>query len=173
MKPLTSATGKLAFGGVATAVSLVLQLFGGAIGIGTYAAPILGYVCTALVLRLAGRRTALLHWLATGLLTLILCPDWELAVLYLCFFGWYPIAKPLLDRIPGRVLRWGVKLALFNGIQVLIWFITLQVLYDGALRSLPPIVLWLLAAFLVLWNLLLILMDLFLNRVVDRFVKKS
>lgn len=173
MKPITSATGKLAFGGVMTAVSLALQLLGGAIGIGTYAAPLLGCICTALVLRLAGRRTALLHWLATGLLSLMLCPDHELALLYLCLLGWYPVVKPLLDRIPAKLLRLGCKLVLFNGVILLLYTVSVQILYGGDWNTFAPDGLWIAAACLVLGNIILLLVDFVLDRLVDRFVQKS
>lgn len=47
----------------------------------------------------------------TGGLALLLVPDKGPAVLYLLFFGFYPVVKSLLERIPNAVLCWAAKLA--------------------------------------------------------------
>lgn len=45
-------------------------------------------------------------------LSMLLLPHKGAAVLYALFFGWYPIAKSLLERISNQVLCWACKIAL-------------------------------------------------------------
>ena len=44
------------------------------------------------------------------------------ALLYLLFFGLWPMLKSLLERIPARPLEWLCKLAVFNAVLSLFWF---------------------------------------------------
>lgn len=53
---------------------------------------------------------------ATGILGLLLLPSKSCVILYLLFFGLWPMLKSLLERLPNRVLEWVCKLLVFNGI---------------------------------------------------------
>ena len=57
-----------------------------------------------------------------GLLGLLLLPVKSNALLYLLFFGLWPMLKSLLEQLPTRPLEWVCKLAVFNGILTLFWF---------------------------------------------------
>lgn len=59
---------------------------------------------------------------AAGLLGLLLVPDKANALLYLLFFGLWPMLKSLLERLPGRPAEWAGKLAVFNAALTLCWF---------------------------------------------------
>ena len=59
---------------------------------------------------------------ATGILGLLLLPSKGSAVLYLLFFGLWPMLKSLLEHLPNRVLEWVCKLAVCNGILAVCWF---------------------------------------------------
>ena len=72
---------------------------------------------------------------ATGLLGLILLPAKSGAVLYLLFFGLWPMMKSLLERLNSRFLEWAGKLAVFNVILSVCWF-GLRSLF---LPFLPPV----------------------------------
>ena len=56
------------------------------------------------------------------MLGLLLVPDKANALLYLLFFGLWPMLKSLLERIPVRPLEWLCKLAVFNAVLTLFWF---------------------------------------------------
>lgn len=49
-------------------------------------------------------------------------PDKANALLYLLFFGLWPMLKSLLERIPAGLLEWLCKLAVFNAVLSLFWF---------------------------------------------------
>lgn len=59
---------------------------------------------------------------ATGLLGLLLLPGKGNMVLYLLFFGLWPMLKCLLERLPNRILEWVCKLAIFNAVAAVFWF---------------------------------------------------
>lgn len=69
-----------------------------------------------------GQGTALMIWIATSILSLLLLPNKFIALEYTCLMGGYPLVKALAERLP-RVLSWVVKLVFVNvalGIVVVI-----------------------------------------------------
>ena len=70
----------------------------------------------------AGLKAGFFCYGAAGLLGLLLVPDKANALLYLLFFGLWPMLKSLLERIPVRPLEWLCKLAVFNAVLTLFWF---------------------------------------------------
>ena len=67
----------------------------------------------------AGLKAGFFCYGAAGLLGLLLVPDKANALLYLLFFGLWPMLKSLLERIPARPLEWLCKLAVFNAVLTL------------------------------------------------------
>lgn len=70
-----------------------------------------------------GLGAGLLCYGVAGVLGLLLLPDKGLALLYLIFFGLYPMVKSLAEGRRHRVLEWAVKLAFFNAALCLFWFV--------------------------------------------------
>ena len=101
--------------GMLCALAVVILALGGMMGIATYCAPLLAMAALLPVLEELGPRLALCAWAAVSILALLLVPDRETALVYL-FFGWYPVLRPHLQRIPSRGVRLAVKLALGSGI---------------------------------------------------------
>lgn len=64
----------------------------------------------------AGLGAGFFSYGATGILGLLLLPSKSCVILYLLFFGLWPMLKSLLERLPNRVLEWVCKLLVFNGI---------------------------------------------------------
>ena len=103
---------RVAFCGVLIALSLVIMLLGGFIPIATYCTPLIVMLLLLPIHREFGAKWALLSYVATALLSLMLCADKEAAFLYL-FIGYYPILKPKLEKMPSKVLRILAKLLFF------------------------------------------------------------
>ena len=70
-----------------------------------------------------GLGAGLLCYGVAGVLGLLLLPDKGLALLYLIFFGLYPVVKSLAEGLRHRVLEWATKLAFFNLALCLFWFV--------------------------------------------------
>ncbi len=82
-----------------------------------------------------GLGTGFLCYGAAGLLGLLLLPEKSGAVLYLLFFGLWPMVKSLIERLGSLPLELACKLACFNGVLTLLWFALREVL----LPFLPPV----------------------------------
>lgn len=110
---MTGHAQRLARCAMTTALGVTLMTVLGLTGVATYLAPLAASLLLIPIQRSYGTRLALTVWLATGLLTLMLVTDKELAGVYLSVLGWYPALRPALERLPPG-LRAVVKLALFH-----------------------------------------------------------
>lgn len=70
----------------------------------------------------SGRAAGYLCWAASGLLGVILLPDKGIAMLYLTFFGLYPVLKSCFERQERPLLAWAMKLGYFNIVLAVSWF---------------------------------------------------
>ena len=125
MKHKTSA-GAVALGGTLAALAVVFMMLGGIIPIGTYCCPILASLLLIPVLDRCGVGLAWAWYGAVGILGALMCPDKEAAAVFV-FFGYYPICKPYLDRLP-KLLRRLCKALLFNLSVVVMYALLIVVL---------------------------------------------
>ena len=70
----------------------------------------------------AGLAAGFFCYAVPGILGLLLVPSKSVTLLYLLFFGLWPMLKSLLERIPSRALEWVGKLAVCNGVLAILWF---------------------------------------------------
>ena len=95
---------QMALCGLLTALAVVVMVLAGAIGIGTFAGPVLATAVLLPVLEEYGAKSAALTYAAAAILGVLIVPEPELAMVYAAF-GWYPILRPKLNRLPSRLLR--------------------------------------------------------------------
>ncbi len=151
----------MALCGVLCALAVVIMVLGGLLGIGTYAAPVLCCLVLELVRRTCGGRLGLAWFGAAAILGLLLCPDKEAAFVFL-FLGSYPLLKPRLDRLRGR-LFW--KLLYFNGVTTAMYWLLLYLLgMDRLAEEFGELGTAGLAILLALGNLVFFLLDKLLER---------
>lgn len=98
----------------AALLTLILTIFPFA----TYALPPLaGLFLIPLVIE-CSKKWAVCAYAAVSLLALPMVPDIEAKMLFIAFFGYYPILKAMLETFKSRVLEWVAKLVLFNAAAV-------------------------------------------------------
>ena len=116
---------KTALCGLLTALAVVVMLLTGALGIGTFAGPVLAMAVLLPVLEEYGTKSALTAYAAAAILGLLLIPDPELAWVYAAF-GWYPVVRPRIAQLPSRVLRIGIRIALCTGVVLALYGLLLR-----------------------------------------------
>jgi hypothetical protein len=166
MKRNNSLPRRVALGGLFTALSVLLMLVGGFIGVATYLAPVMAGVIVEAVRVNCSRSVATIHWLATGLLALILCTDKELAAFYLFLLGWYPLVRPTIAKLP-KVLGFVVRFVIFNADVILLVWILFWVLYGGIPRETGSAAAVLNAVGLVMGNIIFFMYDFVLANAED------
>lgn len=122
-----SQSAKTAIGGMTAALSVVLML-PTVMGLWTYALPAFAGILIMFTIVELDKKWATGIFTAVSLLSLILLPNKEAAVFYLCFFGNYPIIKCLLEgaKMP-RVPEYIIKFVVFNAEVLLAGFIMVKV----------------------------------------------
>ena len=111
----------IALGGVLAAVAVVIMCLGGFIPIATYVCPALCALTQLLVLRFCGRRIGWAWFAAVSVLSLLMCPDKEAAMVFLAI-GYYPLIKVTLERkrflILWKFLYFNCSILLVYGIMI-------------------------------------------------------
>ena len=148
-----SASRQMALGGMLTAAAVVIMCMGSIIPVNTYICPVLCILITRIVLLRCGRRIGWCYYLATAVLSLLLAPDREAALVY-AFLGYYPMVRPWFERLGP--LKGAAKLAFFTLAGAASYGVLLFVM--GAAAAMAEG--WLLTAVTVaLWDVLFLLVD--------------
>ncbi len=111
-------SGKIALGGLISALCLVCMFLTGLIPFATIALPAIAGVLLIVVVIELGKRWALLVYAAVSLLSILLTADMEAKLLFILFFGYYPILKAVVEKMSNRLLQWTCKLAVFNAAAI-------------------------------------------------------
>ena len=60
-----------------------------------------------------GVEYGMVSYLAVGILSMLITPNYEAVMMYIFLLGYYPIVREYLEKIRFGLLRWIVKLAVF------------------------------------------------------------
>ena len=113
MSSQSNHTKKLAVCAMLAALGVVLLYLGSLVEIVDISmAVIASFFCVFAVIEY-GRSAPWLIFAVTGILSVILLPQKTPAVMYLLFFGYYPILKEKLEKLP-RLTSWILKEAVFH-----------------------------------------------------------
>ena len=134
------------------ALCVVLMVLGAVLELGMYACPLFAGLCFLPVGQKYGRKYHITLYVATSALCLLLVPNMEENLVFIGLFGWYPILRPCLQKLPN-ILRWISKLAIFNAVIILIEWLVMSVLAPEAVGQ---ILLWVL---LILGNITFLAYD--------------
>ena len=163
-------TKSIAFGGVLSGLAVILMFLTGIFPFAEYALPAMAGALLIIMVIEYGYRYALLCFFAVAVLSLLVGPNKEAAVLFAGFFGYYPILKGVLERIKRRQLEWILKILVFNMAVVLSYLAVVylfgitEVLEDfGAFGK------WGIAAFWLAGNSVFVLYDRELTRLIGMY----
>ena len=170
---------KMALTGMLCALAVVIMMLGGVIPLATFCCPALAGLMLVPVFVECGEKLSWCAYAAIAVLSLILCPDKEAALL-LAFIGYYPILRWRLDQLRSRLLRVVAKLGVFNLAVLAMYALSILVLQmDQILREYQEMGLALTVACLLVGNVTLLLYDrliaimtaLYVNRLRGRLMK--
>ena len=156
---------RVAVSGMMVALGTAVMLLGGVIPIATFCCPAIAGLALLPLVFDCGKTYALSAYAAIALLSIMLCPDKEAALLF-AFLGYYPVVKWMFDgKIKNRWLRRLAKLALWNtaiGAMYALIFYVLRL--DAILADYQEMTLWMTVLTLLLGNVTLALYDIVLVR---------
>ncbi|MEG0754728.1 MAG: hypothetical protein RR461_12900, partial [Angelakisella sp.] len=93
---------------------LLLMFMTGIIPFGEYALPAFAGIVIIAVVVENGCKTAVLVYAAVSILAIFMVPIKEAALLFIFFFGYYPILQTKLVQIQSKPLQYALKFIIFN-----------------------------------------------------------
>lgn len=115
---------RVALGGIVAALCLVTMFLAGIIPPLYIILPMAAGILMMIIAVEVSSKWALLTYIAVSLLSMIITFDKEAALLFIMFFGHYPILRLHIERIRATAIRRLLKLTLFNLCIILFYFIT-------------------------------------------------
>ncbi len=119
---MNDTTKRLARLAILTAIGVVLLLLGSVLPAGRLALIAVASLPVCVTLMMYGVKWSLGVFVLTAALGALLFPGAG-AIMYVAFFGYYPIAKSLFERIHKTWLGWVCKLALYGLAFVVYWLL--------------------------------------------------
>ena len=105
---------QVALGGIISALRLAIMFLAGIVPTTTYVLPMAAGAMIMLIAVELGNKPALCAYISVSALSVILVPDRQVALMFALFFGFYPLAKQKLERLPSRSIEYTCKLLLFS-----------------------------------------------------------
>lgn len=169
----------IAYSGVATALSVVMLFLGSIFWVLGYTMPLVASLVMIILLDSISQKSALLTFISTSIISFILLNDKECVLLYILFFGYYPLIRDKINDIKPKFLPYLLKFITFNAAMVLTQVLCVYVFgipFDDMLGK-WGIVLFVLCLNLVfvvfdkLYTLLLKLYRIKLKKKVEKYIK--
>lgn len=162
---------KAAVSGVFVALSVALMFCGSLFYVFTYFIPIMLGILIVIMKKTFSNACAWFVYIGTGIISFILVPDKETVLMYVLFFGYYPIIKSGLDRIKFKTVKILIKFIIFNiavcAVEVIAYFVFGIPFFEEGNFSVAMIV-----VFAVLMNIVFVLYDLLLKKFLFIYEKK-
>ena len=105
---------KVAAAGVITALSVILLQLGSLIWLFAYLMPLISGLIMIILTESGGKKSAWLVYAAVSIIAMLLLEDKECVLIYVLFFGYYPIIRDSINKIKLKAVRIISKLLIFN-----------------------------------------------------------
>lgn len=136
----------------------------------TYAIPaIAGALIIMPLVELTSGYAVLTYIVSCALVLLFSEPEAKL--MYVCFFGYYPLVKALLEKLKSRVMEYILKLITFNGAVTLVYYV-LAKLFSISMDGIGDYGKYGIAVLYVLGNIAFILYDICLTRLCGLYINR-
>ncbi len=153
---------RVALGGIVAALCLTVMVLTGVVPALYIAAPMVAGMLMIILAEEVSEGWGWLTYLAVSLLTLLMNPDKEAALMFILFFGYYPLLRPRMQRIRPRWLRMLLKLLLYNAFLVADFWVTVYVLGLPTFEDTLP---WMYAGLIAVSNLIFLAYDRLLGNI--------
>ncbi len=160
---------KVALGGVIAALSLLLMILAGVTSTLVYAIPMITGALLMMLVVEFGQEFAGLIYVAVSIISLFLLGNKEAAIMYVTFFGYYPILKSILEKYIKGFVCWIVKYLIFNVAMVSSYFIVTKI-FMISFEDVESFGKFALPLLLFAGNILFVMYDVALTRLVSIYL---
>ena len=119
---------RIALCSVITALSVLFMLMTMILPVAAYSSVMLTGLCTSLIVEEIDRKYALCSFAAVSILSAVLIPDKESVILYVVFFGYYPVLKDFIETKFKKLVNFVIKMLVFNSACLISFFTSIYVL---------------------------------------------
>ncbi len=162
---------KCAVGGIVAALSLVLMISVAIIPFMTYALPALAGAFIVFVVIEIDKKWAAGVYAAVAILGIFLVPEKEVAVLYLAFFGYYPILKAVIESKTGTVVGWILKILTFEITMIVSYWLMIKFM-GVTIDEMDEFGVWAIPMLLGLGTFAFIMYDIAISKLVILYLKR-
>lgn len=147
-----------------------MLFLGGITMVLAYAAPMFLGLMMIMLKRTFSAKSAWITYIATSLLSFILVTDKECMMMYVIFFGYYPIVREYFNKIKAKPLRIILKFIFFNIMMLLCQIILIKVfgipfLEDGQGK-------WFIGVFALMMNILFFVYEILIDKITVLYIYK-
>lgn len=114
--------------GIIAALSTVVMVIAGFVPTASYALPALAGVFAIVIVVEMNVGWAFAAFAVTAGISALIVPDKSAVLLYILFFGYYPILKALIERIKIKVVAYLIKFAVFNAAIIGTYYLAIWLL---------------------------------------------
>lgn len=123
-----SNSAKTALCGVITALSVICMTITVIVPVASYSCAMIAGVLLVVIVIEVNAVWAFYVYVAVSLTSVLVLPDKEAAFYYIVLFGTYPILKQFIEKFKKAVLRWILKLTVFNISVAALFYISVFIL---------------------------------------------
>lgn len=153
-----------------SALCVVLEFSVGIIPVFLYIFPMICGLLMSVLLDECGMKISVCSYIGVSIISFMISPDKEAALMYAAFFGYYPMARVLIMKLKSRLLRLLAKLALFNAAIICAYSLLIRIIGLEAAGFVGGV--WVMIVFLALGNLAFYMFDILLDRALLLYQKK-
>ncbi len=161
----------IAFSGIIVALSLISMFLAGIFPYAEYTFPAISGVLLVPIVIHFGYRYSFIAFFAIAILSLILTPNKESAILFCGFLGYYPILKSIFERIKNIIFSFAAKIIIFNIAITISYFVLINIFSMTELLSDFNFITYGVYVLLILANVVFIIYDLALTRLISYYVQ--
>ena len=164
-------TYRVALGGLVIALAVAVMFLGSIFPFTTVAVPAIASL-TVLYFAIEYKKLAATFvYIAISILSLLFIPEKEAALLFVFFFGHYPILKSIFEMMRSKLFGWILKFAVFDSAIILLYWLITKILVIEAVRQefAGYSTTWL-AALLLLGNITFLVYDIALTRLISLYI---
>ena len=160
---------KLTLSGIMAALAVVITL-AAYFPYLTYALPAMAGLCVMAVLIETDYKWALLTYISSAIICFFIAES-EAKLLYICFFGYYPILKSGIEKLKKAFPEWIIKLIFFN-IAILAVYFLLSGLFSISVDDFGILGEYGAYIFLAMANVVFVLYDICISRMAMFYLYK-
>ena len=118
---------KISLGGVLASICILMMFITAVFPLLNFALPMFAGTLLAVVAIEISTSWGFVTYAAVAVLSVFVTPDKEASILFIMFFGYYPVFKSLIEKIKFKLTQYLIKFIVFNVAVIVSYYILIYV----------------------------------------------